>query len=181
MPKALSVLEKNILRSKGATDAQIKKMEKAGIRSKADFATVGDALTLSSLTGISTTLAHEIMVWAMPRPAPLGNPPGTLDSSGLASCMHCGAKQPTDYKPGDLCGACGKQAEPISTCFWCVASGPGSFCLQCGAEYVAAEELDIALLLKREGIPKLEVPTKLRTLSAAEKEVLWTRVRRMRG
>jgi hypothetical protein len=37
------------------------------------------------------------------------------------------------------------------------------------------------MLLKREGLPKDEVPKRLKTMSAAEKEILWGRVRKSRG
>jgi hypothetical protein len=41
--------------------------------------------------------------------------------------------------------------------------------------------LDLAILLRREGLAKDEVPKKLRSLSPAEKDDLWGRVRRSRG
>jgi len=181
MPRALSVLEKNILKSKGATEAQIKKIEKAGIHSKADFATVGNALTLSAITGIPAQVAQEVMTWALGAPGSLSSSVIKVDSVDLVNCTHCGTKQPKDYKSGDLCGACGKQAEPVSTCFWCAASGPGTFCRQCGAEYVPTGELELAVLLKREGISKSDITPKLRSLDEKEKNVLWGRVRRNRG
>ena len=104
-----------------------------------------------------------------------------LDTSDAVYCVHCRTKQPKDYKSGDLCVSCGKQAEPILACYWCSASGPGKFCRQCGAEFVATAELDLAILLKREGLPKDEVPRRLKGLSAAEKDVLWGRIRKTRG
>ncbi|MEK7414016.1 MAG: hypothetical protein AAB263_11940, partial [Planctomycetota bacterium] len=81
----------------------------------------------------------------------------------------------------DLCGACGKQAEPIRACYWCAASGPGAFCRQCGAEFIATAELDLAIHLKREGQSKEEIPKRLKAMSAADKEALWGRVRKTRG
>ena len=44
-----SALERNILASKGLSAAQIAALVKAGVQSKADFATVGDADTLAGL------------------------------------------------------------------------------------------------------------------------------------
>jgi len=93
-------------------------------------------------------------------------------------CTHCAAKQPKDYKSGDLCIACGRQAEPILACFWCSASGPGKFCRACGARFVPTAELDLALLLRQEGLPKDEIPNRLDGMNAAEKDQLWGRVRR---
>ena len=58
-----------------------------------------------------------------------GSPPSTkVESPDAVYCVHCKTKQPKDYKSGDLCVACGKQAEPIMACFWCGATGPGKFC-----------------------------------------------------
>ncbi len=104
-----------------------------------------------------------------------------LDTADVVYCAHCSAKQPKDYKSGDLCSSCGRQAEPILSCFWCSASGPGAFCRSCGAKFVPPAELDLALLLKHEGLPKDEVPKRLETMNAADKDLLWGRVRRFRG
>lgn len=49
IPKTFSALEKNILKSKGLSDAQLKKLAKAGINNREDFKTVGDAATLADL------------------------------------------------------------------------------------------------------------------------------------
>ncbi|MEK7411754.1 MAG: hypothetical protein AAB263_00385, partial [Planctomycetota bacterium] len=66
MAKTFSTLEKNILKAKGLKDAQLKALAKAGIGSRADFATVGDAATLSELvSGLSKKDAANIMAWAM--------------------------------------------------------------------------------------------------------------------
>src|SRR6185295_11060450 len=113
--------------------------------------------------------------------APVGSGPVLVDSADVVYCVHCKTKQPKDYKSGDLCLACGKQAEPILSCFWCSSSGPGKFCRSCGAEFVPTGELDLAVLLRREGLPKEEIPRKLQSLSPAEKNDLWGRVRRSRG
>jgi predicted amidophosphoribosyltransferase len=104
-----------------------------------------------------------------------------VESPDAVYCVHCRTKQPKDYKSGDLCVSCGKQAEPILSCYWCSSSGPGKFCRQCGAEFVATSELDLAIHLKREGLAKDEVPTKLRAMSVADKEALWGRIRKTRG
>lgn len=175
MAKTFSPLEKNILKSKGVTDALLKKLQKAGIKSREDFKTVGDAATLADLVpGLSAGVAEKVLAW-------VGGGKVIVDSADVVYCVHCGTKQPKDYKSGDLCTSCGKQAEPILSCFWCSSSGPGKFCRGCGAEFVATAELDLAILLKREGLPKDEVPKRLKTMSAAEKEVLWGRVRKGRG
>jgi hypothetical protein len=187
MPKTFSALEKNILKSKGLTDAQLKKLAKAGINSREDFKTVGDAATLADLVaGITKDAAAAVMAWATggAAPASRGGGGGTsvvVDSPDAVYCIHCRTKQPKDYNSGDLCVSCGKQAEPILSCYWCSASGPGKFCRQCGAEFVATSELDLAVHLKREGLSKDEVPKKLMGMSAAEKDALWGRIRKSRG
>ncbi len=181
----LSVLETNILRSKGLTEAQIAHLGEVGIHTKADFATVGDAATLAAVAGLSPELAAAVMAWAVGAPATGGGgggglPPIVVDGGGVVFCSHCKHKQPKDYKSGDLCPACGRQAEPVLACFWCRHSGPGKFCRSCGAAFVATGELDLAVLLKRDGLAKDDIPAKLASLSPAEKDALWGRVRKGR-
>ena len=181
--KGFSALEKNILKAKGLSDAQLKKLEKAGITNKTDFATVGDAGTLADLIpGLRADVAGAVYAWATGSAA-AGGAGGRIvvDSADIVTCTHCSARQPKDYKSGDLCGSCGKQAEPILSCFWCGAGGPGKFCRSCGAEYVSTAELDLAVLLKREGLAKDEVVPKLKKMSPAEKDVLWGRIRKGRS
>lgn len=191
MSDGFSVLEANILKSKGLSEEQILGLNEAGVSSRDDFKTVGDALTLTALVpGLDPTVAAIVMEWAVGVAASMAAAPTAsgdnggrvvLDSPDAVYCIHCGTKQPKDYKSGDLCISCGKQAEPILSCYWCSASGPGKFCRTCGAAFVPTAELDLAILLKREGLPKDEIPAKLTGMSAAEKDDLWGRVRRARG
>jgi len=171
------LLEKNILLSKGVTEAQIRTLTRKGIRCRDDFRRVGDAATLSALSGFSLETSAAVMSWALGIAAQRGSSI-VIDSGDLVYCVHCGTKQPKDYKSGDLCGSCGKQAEPIMACFWCASTGPGKYCRQCGAEYVPTGELELAILLKREGMARDEIPHKLSGLSHEEKNVLWGRARR---
>ena len=183
MAKTFSALEKNILKSKGLSDAQLKKLAKAGINTREDFKTVGDAATLADLVaGVTKDVAAAVIAWATgSAAAAVGGGGVVVESADAVYCIHCRTKQPKDYKSGDLCVSCGKQAEPILSCYWCSSSGPGKFCRQCGAEFVATSELDLAIHLKREGLPKDDVPKKLKAMSAAEKEALWGRIRKTRG
>ena len=185
MAKGFSALEKNILKAKGLSDAQLKKLVAAGIASREDFKTVGNTSTLMELVaGLKSDVADSLMAWATGGggSAPVsGGGNLVVETADVVYCVHCKTKQPKDYNSGDLCVSCGKQAEPILSCFWCSSSGPGKFCRQCGAEFVSTAELDLAVLLKREGISKDEVPKKLKAMSPAEKEVLWGRVRKSRG
>jgi hypothetical protein len=178
MAKGFSALEKKILKAKGLSDAQLKKLAAAGVGSRGDFKTVGNAETLRELVpGLKGDVAAAVMAWAADGAS---GGPVVVESADVVYCVHCKTKQPKDYKSGDLCVSCGKQAEPILSCFWCSSSGPGKFCRQCGAEFVSTAELDLAMLLKREGLPKDAIPGKLKDLSPAEKEVLWGRVRKAR-
>jgi len=176
----LSALERNILLAKGMTEAAIKKMAAAGIRTRDDFRTVGDVATLAELVGASAEVAGKVMTWA------LGGGSGTtggkvvIEGGDVVNCVACGKRQPKDYKSGDLCVFCGKQAEPVFSCYWCGASGPGKFCRSCGALFVSPGELELAILLKRDGLPKEEIPVRLGRLTPAEKEALWGRVRSRR-
>ena len=185
MSESFPLLEQRILQAKGLSAEQVAVLIDSGVTARADFATIGDATTLRQLLpGLGEEVAGDVIAWALGGTAVPGEPPtGTfvLDSPDAVYCVHCHAKQPKDYSSGDLCVACGKQAEPILSCFWCTSSGPGTFCRQCGAEFVPTAELDLAILLKREGTPKEAVPEKLRAMSAADKDVLWGRVRKSRG
>ena len=181
----LSNLEKNILKAKGATEEQIASIEGVGIGSRADLTVVGDAETLLQLVpALDAALAGAIMTWATGRAAvavaAAAPTPMLVDGADVVYCVHCKAKQPKDYKSGDLCISCGKQAEPVRSCFWCGSSGPGAFCRECGAELVPPAELDLAVLLRHEGLPKDEVPRRLRTMPPDEKDMLWSRVRKFR-
>lgn len=182
---AFSVLEKTILKAKGLNDEQVSVLEGAGVEGRDGFRTVGDAGTLVQvLPGLDPAVAAAVMAWAVGVAAPGGDGGGksvVVESADVVYCIHCKTKQPKDYTSGDLCPACGKQAEPILSCFWCSASGPGKFCRQCGAEFVATADLDLAVLLRRDGIPKDEIPKRLRAMGTDEKDVLWGRVRKSRG
>ena len=188
MAQEFSTLEMNILKAKGLTAAQVTALNEAGIASRSDLQTVGDAATLVELVAdIDPGAATKVMEWATGRAAETkaaattAAPSVVLDSADIVHCIHCGAKQPKDYKSGDLCTACGRQAEPILSCYWCSASGPGKFCRSCGAEFIPTAELDLGVLLRREGLSKDEIPRRLKTMDAGEKDALWGRVRKQRG
>lgn len=185
MSTPFSLLETNILKAKGLTEAQIAELQEAGIHSREAFQTVGSSATLLELIPtLDSAVADKVMAWAVGSAAmskpPIGGGNVVLDTSDVVYCVHCGAKQPKDYKSGDLCSSCGRQAEPILSCHWCSASGPGKFCRSCGAEFVAPSEYDLALLLKREGLPKDEIAMRLKNMAPAEKDQLWGRIRRSR-
>ena len=187
MPDELSTLEQTILAAKGLTPEQIGALSAIGIHSRADFGTVGDAATLVQvLPGVSALVAKDVMAWAVGAPiAGIGTTGASgrvvLDTSDAVYCVHCQAKQPKDYSSGDLCPNCGKQAEPVESCYWCSASGPGKFCRSCGATFVPTAELELAMMLRRDGLSKDEIPRRLTSMTTEEKDALWGRVRHARG
>jgi NAD-dependent SIR2 family protein deacetylase len=186
---SFSVLEQTILKAKGLTDENLSFLNGAGVSGKADFATIGSVETLLEIMpGLNAEVANKVMEWAVGAPKPAAAQQSTalpqalfVDSADAVYCVHCNAKQPKDYKSGDLCPACGKQAEPVQSCYWCGQSGPGKFCRGCGAEFVPLAEFDLAVLLKREGVAKEEISGKLKSMSPADKDLLWGRVRRVRS
>jgi hypothetical protein len=186
---SFALLEQTILKAKGLTDENLAFLTAAGVASKADFATIGNAETLVEvMPGLNPDIARKVMDWAVGATAavPVAQAAPTenkvvIDSADVTYCVHCKARQPKDYKTGDLCPSCGKQAEPVQSCYWCSQSGPGKFCRGCGAEFVPLAEFDLAVLLKREGLPKDEISRRLSGMSAAEKDILWGRVRKVRG
>lgn len=180
----LSALERNILAAKGASPAHIEAVTDAGVRCRADFVTIGNAATLVELTGMPPDVAENVMTWALATTTAQAQAPPhpqvVVEAADVVHCVHCKARQPKDYNAGDLCPACGRQAEPTFSCYWCSASGPGKFCRSCAAEFVPVGEIELALVLKRDGKAKDEIPRALAQMSASEKEALWGRVRRCR-
>lgn len=195
MAAEFSILERNILRAKGLSDEQLGRLNELGIVGRAEFQTVGDLSTLLELMpDLELAVAVRVLEWALPtatpavgvsgpdEAAPLRDVAGQLviNSSDSVYCVHCQFKQPKDYTPGDLCPNCGLQAEPIETCYWCGSSGPGRFCRVCGAAFVSTAELSLAVLLRRDGVAKDDIPPRLNLMSQSEKDALWGRVRRAR-
>jgi len=196
--KEFSTLERNILKAKGLSDEQLGALNGLGIVGRADFQTVGDLSTLLELMpDLDLAVAVRILEWAVPTASPLpATPAGTgqemaapprtgdgvlvVNSSDSVYCLHCQFKQPKDYTPGDLCLNCGLQAEPIETCYWCGSTGPGRFCRVCGAAFVGTAELSLAVMLRRDGVAKDDIPPRLKLMGQSEKDALWGRVRRAR-
>jgi hypothetical protein len=193
MAEGFTALEQTILKAKGLTDEHLASLSGIGIASKADFATVGNAATLVEvMPGLPVDVADKVMGWAVGAPAgtdsvaaagavAAGGGRVVLDTSDAVYCVHCAAKQPKDYNSGDLCVNCGKQAEPTESCYWCASSGPGKFCRSCGATFVPTAELDLAILLRRDGLAKDDIPKRLSSMTPVDKDALWGRVRHARG
>lgn len=180
-------LFQKILASKGVSEEQIAALTECGVNAKDDFATIGDAKTLMDVAGLEEAVAEELMAWALGQsaavaPTAAASQPAniTIDSADIVYCSHCQTKQPKDYKSGDLCLNCGKQAEPSNTCYWCSSLGPGKFCRACGSEFVPVGEFELAALLKRDGNSKDEIAGKLKAMDQDEKDRLWERARRPR-
>ncbi len=196
MAAEFSTLERNILRAKGLSDDQLGRLNELGIVGRSDFQTIGDLSTLLELMpDLDLAVAVRLLEWALPATAPVvpgsaagdaADPPAghegrlMVDSSDSVYCVHCQFKQPKDYTPGDLCPNCGLQAEPIETCYWCGSAGPGRFCRVCGAAFVSTAELSLAVMLRRDGVAKDDIPPRLKLMGQSEKDALWGRVRRAR-
>ena len=190
MATEFSLLERTILKAKGLADEQLTALSAMGVQGRSDFEQIGTVVTLLELLpDLDPDVAARVLEWALPAvPAATAGPAApaaplptiVVDSSDVIFCANCHHKQPKDYTPGDLCVNCGRQAEPIEQCFWCGASGPGKFCRNCGAHFVRTAELPLALLLRRDGLAKDEIPRRLNEATAEEKEQLWGRVRRAR-
>lgn len=194
MAAEFSALERNILKAKGLTEEELAALAEMGLQGRADFEQIGTVATLLELLPtLDPDVADRVLAWALPPAVPVGAAPGStpdgpgsapqplvVDSSDAVFCANCRHKQPKDYTPGDLCVNCGRQAEPIEQCFWCGASGPGRFCRNCAAAFVKTSELALAMLLRRDGLSKEDIPRRLAEATDEEKEQMWGRVRRSR-
>ncbi|APA93696.1 hypothetical protein VSP10_13775 [Myroides odoratimimus] len=182
-------LLEHILCKKGATLEDIKALAEAGIMTKEDFVIIGDTRTLIEITAMNVETAHIIMQWALGTQASTGigvaesiakQEAVVIESADIVKCTHCQAKQPKDYKVGDLCLSCGLQAEPVHNCYWCLSTGPGQFCRTCGAEFVASSDYEVALQLKMEGESKSSIGKLVKEMTAIEKENIWAKIRKGR-
>ncbi|WP_022826370.1 hypothetical protein [Hymenobacter norwichensis] len=193
MNPEFSRLERAILLAKGLSEEQLAQLTEIGVGSRADFSLIGNVVTLLELMpDLDPAVAVRVLEWAVPtsvaaadtnaNPAVHVAPPPTIvvESADVVHCANCHAKQPKDYTPGDLCINCGRQAEPIEQCFWCGSSGPGKRCRNCGAQFVPTSLLPLAMLLRRDGLSKDDIPRRIAEASDEEKEQLWGRVRRAR-
>lgn len=188
---SLPKLLENILKSKGLNNDHLTALAEAGIQQKADFEMIGDTQTLIDITGLDEEIAHNVMLWAVGVKTQQEITPNqdveisqqqpiVVESADVVKCVHCGTKQPKDYKTGDLCVSCGNQAEPVLNCHWCFSSGPGKFCRSCGSEFVPSADFELALFLKREGESKNAIVKMVKEMTPQEKENMWARIRKNR-
>lgn len=76
-----------------------------------------------------------------------------------AICESCAAPQPVDWRPGDLCGHCGRAVREELRCYWCAKWTPkGKFCRKCGAVGIAHDHYGPARMLKHMGASVFEIP-----------------------
>ncbi|GAA5023624.1 hypothetical protein GCM10011506_06620 [Marivirga lumbricoides] len=180
----------NILKAKGLTEEQVSALEQADITSKADFEYIGDFQTLMDISGIDEETSKSVMAWALGNKfesntssASAGATPSApiiVESADVVKCTHCGARQPKDYQTGDLCLSCGHQAEPVLNCHWCLNSGPGKFCRECGSEFLSASDYEIGIFLKREGESKNAIVKLVKEMTPQEKDSTWAKIRKTR-
>ena len=184
-----TLLQRGILKAKGLSDQHLATLASMEVTSVAAFPVIGDAGTLQQLLGVEARIAEDVMAWALAAAATESGPTAatptaaasapqpaapvtmvSVDSPATVRCANCDHKQPHDYKTGDLCPNCGRQAEPLSTCYWCHNTGTGKFCRACGAAFVRNLDYEIAVLLKREGMPKSSIARELEDMSDGEKQ-----------
>src|SRR5690606_8323054 len=187
---SLPKLLENILKSKGLNNDHLTALAEDGIQQKADFEMIGETQTLIDITGLDEETADKIMLWAVGAKTQqevitqqvneTPQQPIVVESADMVKCVHCGTKQPKDYKTGDLCLSCGNQAEPVLNCHCCFSSGPGKFCRSCGSEFVPSADFEIALFLKREGESKNAIVKMVKEMTLQEKENMWARIRKNR-
>ncbi len=58
------------------------------------------------------------------------------------------------------------------TCYWCAKQCTAAECPHCGVRQVAADLFDVALLLKRQGLPKSEIASRIDSMSDVELETM---------
>lgn len=84
-----------------------------------------------------------------------------------AVCEKCGAKQPVDWAPADLCVACGAAVRREVRCAWCAEWAPGGkFCRSCGCELVDEGFYGAARMLKSAGVDRFSLAQRLRGMDA---------------
>ncbi|HUB10082.1 MAG TPA: zinc ribbon domain-containing protein, partial [Myxococcales bacterium] len=91
----------------------------------------------------------------------------------ILRCRTCGARQPRDWAPGDLCVACGAAARPELRCPACVAWSPeGRFCRECGCELPSRDRYGVARMLAAAGVDRFSLGARLRELDPGQAETL---------
>lgn len=86
-----------------------------------------------------------------------------------ALCEACQAPQPVDWRPGDLCVACGLAVRAEARCHWCATWAPhAKFCRKCGAAAIGRHHYGAARMLKHLGASIFEIPSLLADLDPAQ-------------
>lgn len=88
-----------------------------------------------------------------------------------AVCEVCGAFQPPDWRPGDVCVQCGSAVRREKRCHWCARLTPdGGYCRHCGSALVPDDLYGVARMLKAAGVDQLTLPERLLALPGAQRE-----------
>ncbi|MGY2895495.1 hypothetical protein [Deinococcus sp. UYEF24] len=88
-----------------------------------------------------------------------------------AVCEACGAVQPPDWQPGDLCMQCGEAARREKRCHWCTRLTPeGNFCRHCGSGLLPDGLYGAARMLKAAGVDQFSLPERLNGMPPEQRE-----------
>lgn len=91
-------------------------------------------------------------------------------------CTQCGIRQPREWRPGELCSACGQAVRVERQCPWCSSYSPeGRFCKKCGCELVTPETFGAARMLKDAGVDRFTIGNRLRELDPEQVATLQRR------
>jgi len=82
-----------------------------------------------------------------------------------AVCEQCDARQPVEWRAGDLCSHCGNSVRQEVRCGWCTEWTPnGKFCRECGTGLVPQNQFGATRMLKHAGVDQFTLPQRLAEL-----------------
>jgi hypothetical protein len=90
-----------------------------------------------------------------------------------AICEQCGARQPREWRPGELCIHCGGAVRAEQRCAGCSCWTPrAKFCRHCGAELLPPELYPAARMLLAAGVDRFSLASRTRALDPGQRDTL---------
>lgn len=90
-----------------------------------------------------------------------------------AICEQCGARQPREWRPGELCTQCGGAVRAEQRCAGCSRWTPrAKFCRHCGAELLPPELYAAARTLLAAGVDRFSLAARTRALDPGQRDTL---------